>query len=112
MPWTRRLQVIGGVAPGNLPVQSPRQPHGRSNEGLKSEAPSVDDDGSGGPAAAFSNGTSSSARTPTQKMFFMAIPTPFQLSFRKAGAARSGSNFLPSAAGIRRHRRETRKPRL
>src|SRR6478735_7963129 len=39
-PRVRRLQVRGGVAPGNRPVQSPRHPTGRSGVGLKSDEPS------------------------------------------------------------------------
>src|SRR6185436_6440232 len=38
-PLTRRLHSIGGVAPGNRPVQSPRQPTGPSGVGLKSSDP-------------------------------------------------------------------------
>ena len=33
MPLTRRLHCVGGVAPGKRPVQSPRQPTGRSGLG-------------------------------------------------------------------------------
>src|SRR6185369_11777919 len=36
---TRRLHSIGGVAPWNRPVQSPRQPTGLSGVGLKSSEP-------------------------------------------------------------------------
>ena len=42
----RRVQVVGGVAPGKRPVQSPRQPQGRSGVGLKSAEPRMGATGS------------------------------------------------------------------
>src|SRR4051812_18593698 len=39
IPLTRRLHSVGGEAPGNRPVQSPRQPTGRSAAGLNCADP-------------------------------------------------------------------------
>jgi SAM-dependent methyltransferase len=39
LPRILRLHVVGGFAPGNRPVQSPRQPTGRDRAGRKSAEP-------------------------------------------------------------------------